>query len=230
MKEKKRKIIEKIQKILIKAKDQEGTPEGDTFKRHAALLMAQYRIEETEIDLKTDNFVLDTFEFHADNGHIPQWPHSLVSMFCYTFDVKCVFRTYKDRKEWEIIGSFSDVETTIYFIEIISAHIEKSAWDTWNGKRHYKKRNQFGNVATNVVWGRLYELKQQMDSEIHENEGCTALVLKKAEEVENAVNALYPNARVVEMDKDDMPTDTKTIESAIKAGESAPLNFAIENN
>ena len=107
MDERKQKIIDKIQKILIKANDQEGTPEGDIFKRKAAIMMAKYRINETEIDLNGDDtFILDTFEFFNDGKQRPQWPGQVVNMFCYAFDCKTVYRKKLDSTEWEIIGTF----------------------------------------------------------------------------------------------------------------------------
>jgi len=104
MNEKKQAIIEKIQKILIQAKDQENTPEGDTFKKHAALLMAKYRIKETEIDLETDNFILDTFEFQNDRKIQPQWVGRVVYTFANLFDCETIMRKKWDSQEYEFIG------------------------------------------------------------------------------------------------------------------------------
>lgn len=230
MKEDKKKIIEKISKILIQAKDQEGTPEGDTFKKHAALLMAKYRIQETEVDLSTDNFILDTFTFYMDGSKHPQWVPSIVSTFAHTFDCKVVVRTKYDCKEWELIGTFSDVETALYFIEVVCGHIEREAYKMFPQKTFSGKRQQFGNVAASVIWDRAWELKNQMDETIHADSDCTALVIVKEKEIQSALDELYPNLPEGKSVKKDLPFDKKTWDAGRKAGESAPLNFAIEEN
>ena len=227
MKEEKEKIIEKIQKILIQAKDQADTPEGKTFKRHAALLMAKYRIEETEIDLETDNFILDTFEFYNDRKIQPQWVGTITSIFARTFDCQNIFRRCGDYVEYEFIGTFSDVETCLYFTEVVCNHIEKECFETFPQKTYSKKRNQLGNVAAEVIWNRAWELKNDMDTSIHEDEKCTALVVQKKEEIQDAVDELYPNLKSSRYKKKDMPSDQKTLAKGRAVGESAPLNFAI---
>ncbi len=227
MQEDKQKIIDKIGKILIQAADQEGTPEGDTFKRHAAMLMAKYRIHETEVDLETDNFIMDTFEFYKDGTKRPQWVSSVVSVFCKTFDCKVLFRKFPEYTEWEVIGTFSDVETTLYFIDVVTAHIEQKAWEAFPQKTYSGKRNQFGNVAAGVIWERAWELKNQMDTTIHEDEGCTALVVQKEKEIQEAMDEMYPNLTSSRAKKKDMPSDKKTWDAGTAAGKSAPLNFAI---
>ena len=228
MKEEKKRIIEKIQKIMIQAKDQEGTPEGDTFKRHAAVLMAKYRIQETEIDLETDNFILDCFRFQNDGAKRPQWVGMVVSIFARTFDCKVIFREHYDFTEWELIGTFSDVETSLYFVEVVCAHIERECWNTFPQKTYSGKRQQLGNVAAEVIWNRAWELKSQMDETIHADSDCTALVIVKEKEIEDAVHEMYPNLKKTKGKKRDMPNDKKTWDAGRKAGESAPLNFAIE--
>ena len=228
VKEEKKKIIEKIQKIMIQAKDQEGTPEGNTFKRHAALLMAKYRIQETEIDLETDNFILDTFKFYKDGSKHPQWVGSIVSTFAHTFDCKVIFRERYEYKEWELIGTFSDVETSLYFIEVVCGHIERECYANFPQKTYSGKRQQLGNVASAVIWERAWELKNQMDETIHADANCTALVVVKEKEIQEAVEEMYPNLKKGRSKKKDMPTDRKTWEAGRKAGESAPLNFAVE--
>ena len=228
MKEEKKRIIEKIQKILLLAKDQEGTPEGDTAKRQAALLMAKYRIEETEVDLETDNFILDTFEYPRDGKDVPQWVGRMVGVFCWCFDTEAVGRRTYEGYEWEIIGTFSDVETTLYFIEVASHHIKKAAWEAWPSKRTWRKRQQLGNEAVDVLWDRVWELKDQMDKTINEDANCSALVVRKKDEIRAAVEEMYPNLRKARSRKIDRATDEKTRRAGRKAGETCPLNLGIE--
>lgn len=228
MEDKKMEIIEKIQKMLLLAKDQDGLPEGDAAKSMAARLMAKYRIQETEIDLETDRFSLDTFSFLKDGPRVPQWVSSIISAFTYTFDCKSVFRTTFEGKEWEIIGTFSDVETVLYFVEVVCHHIEAAGFETFGAVNRHKKRQQLGNVAAEVIWQRTMELKTQMDKTIHEDSGCTALVIKKEKEVGDALNELYPNLTSSKREKTDFPSDAKTLAAGRKAGETAPMNFAVE--
>jgi hypothetical protein len=231
MDEKKQAIIDKIGKILIQAADQEGTPEGDTFKRHAAMLMAKYRIKETEVDLNTeDHLIADTFDFYKDGSKRPQWVGNIVSTFCHTFDTKVLYRNYWEFTQWEIIGTFSDVETTLYFVDVVTAHIEQEAWKCFPQKSYSGKRQQFGNVAARVIWERAWELKSQMDETIHADDGCTALVVVKEKEIQEAMAEMYPNLTASKAKKTDLPDDKKTWDAGTAAGKSAPLNFAIEGD
>lgn len=227
MKEEKQRIINKIQKILIQAKDQADTPEGKTFKRHAALLMAKYRIAETELDLETDNFISDVYEFLNDGKIQPQWVQNIVSTFAYTFDCKSIFRRKWDSVEYELIGTFSDVESAMYFIEVVCNHIEGECFKEFPQKTFSKRRQQLGNVAAGVIWDRAWELKSEMDTSIHEDENCTALVIMKKEEINDAVAELYPNLTVSRGKKTDLPSDQKTWDKGRAVGKSAPMNFAI---
>lgn len=228
MKEEKQKIIDKIQKMLLKAKDQEDTPEGNTAKNMACRLMAKYRIKESEIDLDTDSFVKTDFTFMKDIQKVPQWVDQIVAMFCNTFDCRNIYRQYTDRNVYEIIGTFSDVETVYYFVEVVCHHIQEEALEMWPAERNWRKRNQLGNVAAEVIWNRLWELKTEMDKTIHEDENCTALVIRKTEEIRDAIQELYPNLKKGKSKKLDMPDDSATLKAGMEAGESAPLNFAIE--
>lgn len=229
MKKEKQEIIDKIQKILILAKDQEGKPEGDTAKKHAAILMAKYRIEETEVDLETDNFILDKLEFYNDGKTVPQWIGRCVGVFTNLFDTRAIFRTTYDGQEWEIIGTFSDVEVTKYFIEVATHHILEAARRTWPQKTYWRKRQQLGNEAVDSLWERAWELKEQMDSSIHEDENCTALVVKKEREIDDAIAEMYPNLNKARNKKIDRATDNKTRQAGRKAGQSCPLNMAIDD-
>ncbi len=230
MNERKMEIIEKIQKILLLAKDQEGKPEGDTAKRHAAILMAKFRIDETEVDLETDNFILDSFVHEFDCGHMPQWVGRICSVFAHVFDTKVIWRDqyFPEAREFEIIGTFSDVETVMYFCEVAIHHIYAAGLDAWPSDRNWKKRNQLGNHAVDALWNRAYELKNQMDETIHEDENCTALVVKKVDEIDAAIEEMYPNLKSTSINID-RASDSKTVNAGRAAGETCPLSFAIED-
>ncbi len=228
MKKEKQQIIETIQKMLLLAVDQDGTPEGENAKRHAALMMAKYRIQETEVDLETDNFILDRFTYDYDGPDVPQWVGRLVGVFCQCFDTETVFRAKFQGKEWEIIGTFSDVETTKYFINIASHHIMQAGWNLWKNDKNWRKRQQLGNEAVDVLWKRVWELKEQMDSTIHADENCSALVVQKEAEIKEAIEEMYPNLKTAKNKKIDRAMDEKTKNAGKNAGETCPLNYGIE--
>jgi hypothetical protein len=232
MDEKKLAIIKKIEKIMVQANDQEGTPEGDIFKKKAALMMAKYRIEESELDLEFSNLIKDNLEFYADGDAIPQWVDNVISSFSWCFDTQTIYRTHSYenpiRREWDVVGTFSDVETTIYFSEVVLNHIETAGWKAWPNPRHWKKRNQLGNVACQVIWDRVYALKSEMDVTMHADEHCTSLVVSKKEMIAEGIKEAYPNLSHAPIDQKDMPSDAKTINAGMEAGKTAPMNFAIE--
>lgn len=231
MEDKKTKIIGIIQKLLIHANDQEGTPEGDAFKSKAARMMSKYRIEEADIDLEDDNFIYDTFDFFIDGDLHPQWVGSLVWMFCNTFDCKSVVRKDHTRgcRTWEVIGTFHDVETVLYFIDVVSRHIEKETRKKCPRKDQSKKRNQMGNIAVSIIWQRLHELKKQMESIVEDDPNAKALIIRKMDEVEEAFNELYPGIQPSKEEKFDMPKEPDLIKAGINTGETAPLHFALED-
>ena len=231
MKKEKKAIISKIEKILTQAESVKGTPEGNTFKKHAALLIAKYRIEESELDMEQGNLVKDTLEFFEDGGSIPQWVATIANTFAYCFDVKAIYCDYDwmspVKREWEFIGTFSDVETTLYFSEVVIHHIEKAGWEAFPKKEDHKKRDQLGNVAAQIIWDRAWELKANMNVTMHADSNCTALVVSKKEMIDEAVKKEYPNLVTKSSSGKDMPSDAATINAGIDAGKSAPMNFAI---
>ena len=130
-------------------------------------------------------------------------------------------------KEWDIIGTFSDVETSLYFINVVCHHIEKECWKTWPQKTYRGKREQLGNVAASVIWNRTGELKAEMDKTIHEDPNCTAMVVQKEKEISEAIAQMFPNLGTSRRQVENLPRDAKTLMAGKKAGETAPLNFAI---
>jgi len=232
MDEKKQAIISKVEKILIQAKDQEGTPEGKAFKLAAAKLMAKYRIEESEIDMEQGNLIRDQFSFLADEGNIPQWVENIMSVFGNTFDVKTIYRNYTwenpIRREWDYIGTFSDVETAMYFASVCVNHIDKAGWKEFPATKNWQKRNQLGNVAARIIISRAYDLKKDMNVTMHADKACRDLVVCKMDMINEAVDKEYPNLKFGRSKKMDLPLDSKTIEAGKAAGESAPMNFGIE--
>lgn len=231
MEDRKLEIIEKVQKCLLLSKD-ESTSEGerDAAKRRAALLMAKYRIEETEVDLDQHNFVYDVHEYYWDAGHKLQWAGRIASLFCWVFDTKMVFRDFSisEYTEFEIFGTFSDVETVLYFIEVATHHIEQACTKKWPKERNWKKRQAMGNIAVDALWQRAWELKEQMDQTIHEEEGCTALVVKKTDQISKDIEEMYPDLKKARNKKIDRDCDLATAQAGIEAGKTCPLNFAVE--
>ena len=233
MDEKKQAIIAKIEKIMIQANDQEGTPEGNSFRQKAALMMAKHRIIESELDLEMDggNLIKDQFSFLADGEKIPQWVGNVMQVFSRIFDVKAIRRNFTwespNRREWDYIGTFSDVETAMYFASVCVNHVDKAGWKKFPAPRNWRKRNQLGNVAARIIVSRAYDLKKDMDVTMHENEVCRNLVVCKADMINEAVAEEYPNLSA-KVSRADMPSDKSTIEAGKVAGESAPMNFGIK--
>lgn len=229
LEERRQELIAKVEKCLKLASDQEGTPEGDVAKRQAALLMTKYRIEESELDFGEHNFVYDVFEFHWDGAVPSVWDNRLVQVFANLFDCRMVYRDLKYRgiSEYEIFGSSSDVETVMYFCEVCSHWINTKIWEKHPQDKYKQKRRAMGNIAVDVLWERTWELKQQMEENLQENEACRDLVVKKTDQIDKEINEMYSKLRKKSM-KVDRDCDLDTAQAGIEAGKSCPLNFAIE--
>lgn len=106
MQKTKEELIATISKLVLKADSVAGTSEEEAFRVKAAKLMAKHMIHETELDLDTDSFVLDTFECYKDGNQVPQWAGMMVMAICSTFDCRTVYRQYSEFNEYDVIGTF----------------------------------------------------------------------------------------------------------------------------
>lgn len=231
MKAEKQTIIDKIQKLIRLGNDQAETPEGKSAMRMAGLMMAKHRITEMELDLETDAFNLDQFEVPFDGTDVPQWVPTLCGCFADTFDCKIIMRrreAHQDR-QFDVIGTMSDVETAMYFIEVVLHHIMAECWKTWPQPSYRGKREQVGNVAVNVIWQRASELKAEMVREFEEEDSSMALVVKRDDELQEAVAEMFPHLKKASQKKQNLPSDAKSLIAGSRAGETAPMNFAVED-
>jgi hypothetical protein len=225
----KEKILERIAKLINLGKSQDDTEEGKSALKMASRLMAKHRIAESEIDLSTDSLTQDIVEGIMDEGGIRQWVLDLGTTLAYTFDTK--FHFTRSNFHLTFVGTDSDIETVTYFMEIVMHHIESEARKMWPADRNWRKRNEFGTAASQVVRTRLYDMKKQMTKteKGEDNAGdsdCSALVVQKIDKVQKVYTEAFPNIKGARR-KDIKLTDRKTWEAGRKAGESAPLNLGI---
>lgn len=226
MKKEKREILDKIAKILNLAKDQEGTPEGELAMERATELMAKYSIFEAELSVKKESIAIKEVAGLTDKGGWRQWIVDLASALSFTFDCKIFY--YKDTFKITFLGTGDDVETCGFLFYKVMQHIEIAGWETWSNPRNWRKRNEVGAAAIDIVWKRLLEIKKKMQTAT-ENMGtnCTALVVQKNSMVEKKVQEYYEHQNIKlrrGKSRSRKVRDAKSLAAGRKAGETAPLN------
>ena len=230
MKKDKQEILDKLAKIMLLAENMKGTPEGEAALNRASLLMSKHRIAESEIDLETDSLTEDVVEGYTDEGGKRQWIIDLASALADTFDCRTFF--YSHNMNVHFIGTDSDVETCVYFMEVVMHHIEAKSRIMWPKDRNWKKRNEFGMGAMQIINNRLWDMKERMTEDVKKMDNtdsgvtCTDIVISKIDAVTEAFETAHPNLKQSKR-RDNKPTDRKTMMAGREAGKSAPLNKGI---
>jgi len=223
-------ILDRIVKMMLLAKDQEGTPEGETAKNMAFKIMQKFRIDETELDLDNEDCLVDDgYQVGIDKGGKRQWIIDLSGDLAHVFDCKTYHYSYS--MDIHFVGTGSDVETCVYFLAMIYGHIEREAWKMFPAESRWKSRNEFGTAAQEVVWSRLSAMKQEMDKAVQAMaESCTDLVIRKAEMVAESYDLMIQEKgwKMKTSKRNDVKVrNQKTLEAGREAGRTAPLNRGI---
>jgi len=231
MDEKKQAILDRIAKALTLAKDQAGMPEGKAAQEMASKLMAKYRIAESEIDLSTKSSS-DIFEDEegweglCDEGGKRQWVSSLGGSIARAFD--CSMWINPSNNTLHFIGTASDLETVLYFMDSVYGHIEREARKMMPRPELWKKRNVFGQAAEYEVSLRLMDMKRQMDDETKVYSGGYDLMIVKNDLVQKTAKDIFRERGFGKSTSNFVKSnDSKIINAGRAAGKSAPLNLAI---
>lgn len=231
MDEKKQAILDRIGKLLLLAKDQSDKPEGMSAQEMASKLMAKYRIAESEIDLSSKS-IDDVFEDEAgwqglnDQGGKRQWVCHLASYISDCFDCKHWINPRNNTIHF--IGTCSDIETVLYFMDSVYGHIEREARKMMPVADMWKKRNIFGQAAVYEVGIRLQKMKQDMKKETETYKGGYDLMIVKSDVVAKKYDEIYKERGFVNVKSSFVQsTNSKVINAGREAGKRAPLNLAI---
>ena len=233
MDEKKQEMMERIGKLLLLAADQDGKPEGENARAMASKLMAKYRIAESEVDLKAGNSIYEDKEgwegLTDEFGKVRQWVSDLGSCLAKTFD--CSIWRSPSTGTLHFIGTSSDIETVLYFMDVLYNHIEGSAWEVVPQESYGNKRNIFGQSAVMIIRDRLNKMYAQMAAETAYQGGNALVVVKNELVAKTASDIFKERGFVTSRNKHVKSTmrDASIIAAGIAAGKSAPLNKAIGN-
>ena len=233
MEEKKQAILDRISKLLTLARDPNNEHESDNARKMASKLMAKYRIAESEIDLSSKSSS-DIFEDEegweglCDEGGKRQWVSSLGGAIARTFD--CSMWINSQKGTLHFIGTSSDLETVLYFMDSVYGHIEREARKMMPRPDLWKKRNVFGQAAEMEVSYRLADMKRQMDQETKSSEyvGGYDLMIIKNDLVQTTAKEIFKE-RGFGFAKNNFvkSNDSRIINAGREAGKRAPLNLAI---
>lgn len=234
MNSEKQAILDKLAKLMTLSMDQAGKPEGISARNMAAKLMAKWSIAESEIDLEagkgTGSGTIfedeDGWEGLCDQGGKRQWVASLAGSIATVFGGRYYINTYNGTVHF--LATAGDLETCLYFMDVVFSHIEKAARKACPKVADYRKRNVFGQAAWEEVHYRLMEMKREMDSAIGEYQGGSALMVVKNDLVTKTVDQLFKERGMgSSKSKWVNSTDQNLIGAGRKAGKSAPLNRAV---
>jgi hypothetical protein len=196
MEDKKAEILGRIAKLLTLSKDQADKPEGQSAKAMASKLMAKHRIAESEIDLSSKS-ASDIFEDEdgweglCDEGGKRQWVSSLAHELARTFD--CTFWINPANDTIHFLGTVGDIETVLYFMDVVFGHIEREARKALPRPDQWKKRNVFGQAAEYEVSVRLEQMRKDMEKEMDKPEysGGSSLMVTKKDLVKNTTDSIF---------------------------------------
>jgi len=230
----KEKELEIIAKLICLSKDQAGKPEGILAAKMAAKKMAKIGVTEAEIDLaRADGTGIledaEGWEGLCDQGGKRQWVADLACAIGDTFGCKMYFR------EWgggtiHFVGTLGDLETSIYFMDVIFSHIERAARKQCPKPTQWKLRNLFGQEATMEVAYRLHSMKAEMEKEIKESyKGGTELMVVKGDLVRKTFSELGRERGFTSARSSRVNLQNSSIQAAGRAaGKSAPIHRAIK--
>lgn len=231
----KERILDKLAKILTLANGAKGTPEGDAARRMLMREMAKHSIKESEIDLEKGKGTASDYIFEDeegweglnDEGGMRQWVSALAGSIASTFGGRVWINPMKNTIHF--LATAGDLETCLYFMDVIYSHIEKAARKECKRPEDWKKRNIFGQAAWQEVSHRLYVMKQEMDSAIKEYSGGTEVMIVKNDLVKKTVDDLFKE-RGFGVGKSNWlkSSDQKLMDAGKKAGRTAPLHRGIE--
>lgn len=119
---KKANIEERVRKLLAQAHDQEGTPEGETFRAKAFEMIARYGIEEAALarNEKRDDIVQSIVELGGVHSDLRSYLMSMMAdaLHCMTV-VHTVSRSRRISKI-EIFGRKAHVERVVFLFDVLA--------------------------------------------------------------------------------------------------------------
>ncbi len=183
------KIIQRIEKLMRLANNQEGTPEGETAARMAARLMTQHAIESSQLDLNADRtkdpFVRKTFKCPKT-----AWTRRLGSIIGDHCFVKFAFSTFGPHGG-TFYGFKSDTEVALYLFDICKQQIETAArkhlrelrandfWSYENMK--YLEGKKFRGSAVNGLREKLVAMRDEVKADV--GTASYSLVIQRRDQV-----------------------------------------------
>ena len=236
MEDNKQAIMDKIAKLLTLSADQSGKPEGETARLMASKLMAKYRIAESEIDLSTksgsDIFNdEDGWSGMNDEHGMRQWVADLGSNLAKTFDCRMWMSSHHGTIHF--VGTAGDIETCLYFMDVVYGHIEREARRKLPLASQRQKRNIFGQAAIWEVSARLLHMEIDMRSEMKKvYSGGSDLMIIKNDLVEKTYSQIQEEFGLKLVKRKDLKVSENhrdIILAGQRAGKTAPLNKAISN-
>lgn len=226
-------VLEKLAKLMTLGRAEAHNHEGQAALRMAAKLMAKHQIEESEIDLKEGQANGQTifededgWEGLNDQGGKRQWVSWLAGSIAQTFNGRHWIDTY--RGTIHFLATASDLETCLYFMDVVYSHIEKEARKACPKPSQWKDRNVFGQAAWEEVNLRLIEMKRQLDGAIKEYSGGYDLVVVKDALVKETVDDLFKSRGFGTSKSNAVKSNNMNLIAKGRiAGKTAPLNKAI---
>jgi len=158
--------IERIRKVLARAKDQEGTPEGETAARIATNLMTQHAITMADLAVAdraaSDPLISERFDIGARS----QWRRDVMFALCTHCTIRAVF--YFGTSDMQLYGHVHDVEVAKYLYTIVLRQIEKAA-DVYvegslRGYTASEKRAERHSFTASAVRGLHVKLREIRDA------------------------------------------------------------------
>lgn len=226
--EKKRDMIDKIQKLLALGTSP-NPHEAELAQAKAAKLMAEYAIDFKELRSEkkpVELYIRINVEGSTESERILQWESFLAGAVAKCFDA-CIVNTRNydlsaGEVRWNIafLGTKSDLELAIFFFKYLRRTVGRAAE---NACRLVEDQKTFALSMCIVLQERLLELYQRVQEILPSD--CRALVVVKNQEVDEFKHKEFP--RLTKGGRIKMNGSRAAFEAGNEAGKKVNLSRPI---
>jgi hypothetical protein len=181
-------VISKIEKMLRVARDQEGTPEGETAAALARKWMTAHAVEMSEVDVDR---IQDHDPMVEQTERLPRgfWRRHLLDELAEHCACRTLCTASNSMTLMYIYGHRSDVEVTKYLYEVCERQIEVAARAYVKALPGWKSKRSLGIAfRRSAVYGLAGKLVKIRAAEAVANKAGTALVISRGDQVERWMN------------------------------------------
>lgn len=193
--EERKKILEKIQNMLMRAASTDSEHEAETALRLAAQMMTKYNISEDEVGHKEESKNVEVKYFNIHSGN--RWENILAVVICDAFDGINIGLRSKQEDGTYILTRVA-VTAKPHDMVMIEWYFQRLRMVVGRATDQVsaRTRNDFALGMVTVIGDRLKKYKSYVEEEMTNDQ--RALVPMKLKEVQDKFKELFPNVKVTQ--------------------------------